>query len=185
MTISSKNCLGTNYTKNNIAQTISLVNESVLWYCDTIKYMKVLSENRKGAFDYNILEKYEAGIVLFGQEVKSIKTGHINLGGGYVVIRQEEPFLIGIKVPPYQPNNVGANYDQERSRKLLLNKKEIDYLIGKSSQKGFSMIPLKIYEKNGRIKLEFGLAKGKKKYDKKESIKKRDIQREINRELGE
>lgn len=146
---------------------------------------KVYSENKKGEFDYNVLEKFEAGLVLFGQEVKSIKTGHINLAGGYVVIRAEEPYLIGIKVPPYQPNNAGADYGDERNRKLLLNKKEIDYLAGKSSQKGFSLIPLKIYEKSGRIKLEFGLAKGKKKFDKKEKIKKRDVARETARELSE
>ena len=147
--------------------------------------MRIFSENKKALFDYNILESFEAGIVLFGQEVKSIKTGHINLAGSYVVFQQGEPFLMGVKIPPYQPKNVGASYNQERERKLLLNKKEIDYLSGKSSQKGFSLIPLKIYEKNGRIKLEFGLAKGKKKYDKKEKIKKRDIEREINRELSE
>ena len=146
--------------------------------------MKIFSENKKGLFDYNILERYEAGMVLFGQEVKSIKTGHINLAGGYVAIRSEEPYLIGVKVPPYQPKNVGANYGEDRARKLLLNKKEIDYLIGKTKTKGFSLIPLKIYEKNGRIKLEFGLAKGKKKYDKKEKIKKRDVEREVNRELS-
>jgi len=146
--------------------------------------MKIFSENKKARYDYNILEKFEAGIVLLGQEVKSIKTGHINLSGSYVALRGKEPYLIGVKVPPYQPNNVGANYNENRERKLLLNKKEIDYLIGKSSQKGFSLIPLKIHEKHGRIKLEFGLAKGKKKYNKKEKIKKRDIDREVNRELS-
>jgi len=146
--------------------------------------MKIFSENKKGLFDYEILDKFEAGIVLFGQEVKSIKTGHINLAGSYVTLRQEEPYLIGVKVHPYQPNNAGADYNQERERKLLLTKKEINELIGKSNQKGFSLVPLKIYEKNGRIKLEFGLAKGKKKYDKKEKIKKRDVEREINRELS-
>ncbi|MEK7540737.1 MAG: SsrA-binding protein SmpB [Patescibacteria group bacterium] len=146
--------------------------------------MKIFSENKKAFYDYEILEKFEAGLVLLGQEVKSIKTGHINLAGSYVVLRGEEPYLIGIKVPPYQPNNVGADYNEDRERKLLLNKKEINYLIGKSAQKGFSLIPLKIYEKSGRIKLEFGLAKGKKKYDKKEKIKKKDTDREINRELN-
>ncbi|HQK63683.1 MAG TPA: SsrA-binding protein SmpB [Candidatus Staskawiczbacteria bacterium] len=146
--------------------------------------MKIYSENRKAGFDYNILEKFEAGIVLFGQEVKSIKTGHINLAGSYVVIRSLEPLLIGVKVPPYQPNNAGADYNEARERKLLLNKKEIDYLAAKIKQKGFSLIPLKIYEKSGRVKLEFGLAKGKKKYDKKEAIKKRDIERDIRTELG-
>lgn len=146
--------------------------------------MKVFSENKKGYFDYNILEKYEAGIVLYGQEVKSIKTGHINLGGSYVTLKAGEPYLVGIKVPPYQPNNAGADYNENRERKLLLNKKEIDFLMGKASQKGFSLIPLKIYEKHGRIKLEFGLAKGKKKYDKKAKIKKRDTDMEVNRELS-
>jgi len=147
--------------------------------------MKVYSENKKALFDYEVLERFEAGIVLFGQEVKSIKTGHINLAGSYVTLTSGEPFLVGVKVPPYQPNNAGADYNEERQRKLLLNKKEIDYLIGKTKTKGFSLIPLKIYEKNGRIKLEFGLAKGKKKYNKKEKIKKRDIERDTNRELSE
>jgi SsrA-binding protein len=150
-----------------------------------MKEVRVYSENKKGIFDYEILEKFEAGLVLFGQEVKSIKTGHINLAGSYVVLRQEEVYLIGVNIPPYQPNNAGADYNQQRDRKLLLNKKEISFLIGKAAQKGFSLIPLKIYEKGGRIKLEFGLAKGKKKYDKKEQIKKRDIEREVNRELSE
>ena len=157
--------------------------------------MKIYSENKKAGFDYEILEKYEAGVVLFGQEVKSIKTGHINLSGSYVVIRGParnaahsaaggEPFLIGVKVPPYQPNNAGADYDEERPKKLLLNKKEINELIGKTKQKGFSLIPLKVYDNNGRIKLEFGLARGKRKYNKKEKIKERDVEREINRELS-
>lgn len=146
--------------------------------------MKVFSENKKAFYNYNILEKYEAGVVLFGQEVKSIKTGHINLAGSYVVLKGGEPYLVGIKVPPYQPNNAGADYNESRERKLLLNKKEINYLIGKSAQRGFSLIPLKIYEKNGRIKIEFGLAKGKRKFDKKEKIKSRDVEREVNRELS-
>ena len=151
---------------------------------DKVNLMKVFSENKKALFNYEILENFEAGLVLFGQEVKSIKTGHINLAGSYVTLISGEPFLVGVKVPPYQPNNAGADYNDERQRKILLNKKEIDYLIGKTKVKGFSLIPLKIYDKNGRIKLEFGLAKGKKKYNKKEKIKKRDIEREVNRELS-
>ena len=146
--------------------------------------MKVYSENKKAGFDYEILEKFEAGMVLFGQEVKSIKTGHINLSGSYITLMSGEPFLVGVKVPPYQPNNAGGGYKEERQRKLLLNKKEIDYLIGRTKTKSFSLIPLKIYEKNGRIKLEFGLAKGKKQYNKKEKIKKRDVERDVNRELS-
>lgn len=145
--------------------------------------MNIYTENKKAHYDYQILEKYEAGLVLTGQEVKSIKGGHINLSGSYVVFHQGEPTLIGAKVPPYQPKNAPVDYNSEKSRKLLLNKKEIDYLTGKANEKGFSLIPLKVYEKNGRIKLEFGLAKGKKKYDKKEKIKKKDLERQIRKGL--
>lgn len=146
--------------------------------------MEIYSENRKAYYDYEIIEKYEAGLILQGQEVKSIKTGHINLSGSYVVFKGLEPYLIGAKIPPYQPKNAPSDYNPEQSRKLLLNKREINYLFGKTNEKGFSLIPLKVYEKNGRIKLEFGLAKGKKKFDKKEKIKKRDIEREIKRDLS-
>lgn len=146
--------------------------------------MQIFSENKKAFYDYNILEKYEAGLILIGQEVKSIRTGHINLLGSYIVFKSAEPFLVGAKIPPYQPKNAPADYNPERERKILLNKKEIIYLSGKSNERGFSLIPLKIYSKDGKIKLEFGLAKGKKKYDKKEKIKKRDSDREISRELN-
>ena len=141
------------------------------------------SENKKAHFDYEIIEKYEAGLVLQGQEVKSIKTGHINLTGSYVVMQGQEPYLIGAKIPPYKPKNTPTDNNHEQSRKLLLNKKEINYLIGKVNERGFSLIPLKIYEQNGRIKLEFALAKGKKKFDKKEQIKKRDVERDMQREF--
>ena len=147
--------------------------------------MKVFSENKKAGFDYEILEKFEAGLVLVGTEVKSIRGGHIALAGSYVVLRNEEAFLIGAKIPAYQPKNAPDGYNPERQRKLLLSKKEINYLIGKSNMRGFSLVPLKIYSKDARIKLEFGLAKGKKKFNKKEKIKKRDIEREVNRELSE
>lgn len=146
--------------------------------------MQVYAENRKAHFDYEVLDKYEAGLVLQGQEVKSIKGGHMNLNGSYVVFVHGQAVLIGAKVPPYQPKNTPEDYNPEQSRKLLLNKKEIDYLYGKSQEKGFALIPLKVYEKSGRIKLEFGLAKGKKKYDKKEKIKERDVERQTRRELG-
>ena len=145
--------------------------------------MKVYSDNKKAHYDYEIIEKYEAGLVLTGQEVKSIKTGHINLAGSYVVTQGGLPMLIGAKVPPYQPKNAPVDYNPERRRRLLLNKKEIDYLAGRANEKGFSLIPLKVYENNGRIKLEFGVARGKKKFDKKEKIKKRDVERDISREF--
>lgn len=143
--------------------------------------MKIYAENKKATYDYEILEKYEAGLVLAGQEVKSIRGGHMHLAGSYVIFNQGNPELVGSKVPPYQPNNAPVDYQTERSRKLLLNKKELTYLVGKAQEKGFSLIPLKVYDKNGRIKLEFGLAKGKKKYDKKEKIKERDLDRQIRR----
>ncbi|MEK7562732.1 MAG: SsrA-binding protein SmpB [Patescibacteria group bacterium] len=146
--------------------------------------MKIYSENKKAYYDYEILEKFEAGLVLLGTEVKSIRGGHIALAGSYVILRDGEAFLIGSKVPAYQPKNAPDGYNSERQRKLLLSKKELNYLAGKSSMRGFSLVPLKIHANNGRIKLEFGLAKGKKKFNKKEKIKKRDIEREVNRELS-
>lgn len=148
-----------------------------------MKVMKVLSENKKAYFIYQILEKFEAGIALNGQEVKSIKLGRINLMGSYVVIRNKEVYLIGANVPPYQPKNAPSDYDPQRSRKLLLRKKEIDYLFGKSQQKGLTMIPLKVYTNNGKIKLEFGIGRGRKKFDKRETIKKRETEKEMKREL--
>lgn len=133
--------------------------------------------NKKGAFDYEILEKFEAGIALKGFEVKSIKTGRINLRGSFVTVKNSELYLTGANIPPYQPKNTPLDYDPTRSRKLLLNNKEIKYLIGKSQQKGLTLIPVRVYIKNNLIKLEFGVAKGKKKYDKREIIKKREFER--------
>ena len=152
--------------------------------------MKVLTENKKAYFNYEILEKFEAGISLIGQEVKAIKTRGVNLAGTYVVLKgptkdgYPEVFWIGAKIFPYQPRNAPPDYNKERSRKLLLRKSEIKYLIGKSRQRGLTFIPLKIYTtRSGKIKLEFAIAKGKKKFDKRESIKKREVEKEIQREL--
>jgi len=145
--------------------------------------VKTIIENKKAYFNYQVLEKFEAGISLIGQEVKSIKSGRINLAGSYVVLKGSEVFLIGANVPPYQPKNAPPDYNPERSRKLLLKKSEIKYLIGKVKQKGLTLVPLKIYTKRGKIKLEFGTAKGKKKVDKRELIKKREVEREMEREL--
>jgi len=142
-----------------------------------------LAENKKAHYDYEILQEYEAGIVLTGQEVKSIRSGKISLKGSYVILKDEQAYLVGAKIPPYQPKNAPADYDPERFRKLLLNKSEIKQLIGKSKEKGLALIPLKIYTKHAKIKLAFGIGKGKKKTDKRENIKRREIQREIEREL--
>jgi len=145
--------------------------------------MKTLAENRKARFNYEILEKFEAGIVLKGFEVKSIKSGKASLTGSYVVFKQEEPYLLNCNIPPYQPKNTPSDYDPTRLRKLLLNQSEIKYLLGKSQQKGLTLVPLRMYTKGGKIKLEFGLGRGRKKVQKKELLKKRTVDREIEREL--
>jgi len=151
--------------------------------------VKILAQNKKAYLNYEIQEKFEAGISLVGQEVKSLKTRGVNLAGSYVILKQSllagipEVFWIGAKIPPYQPKNTPSNYNPERMRKLLLKKTEIKYLIGKTEQKGLTLIPLKVYTINGKIKLEFGIAKGKKKFDKRAQIQKREIEREIQRRL--
>jgi len=147
--------------------------------------MRMFAENKKAYFKYKILEKIEAGIALIGQEVKSIKLGRINLTGSYVVVRNEEIYLIGCNVPAYQPKNAPKDYNSERSKKLLLKKSEIKQLIGKTQQKGLTLIPLKVYAKKGIIKIEFGIVKVLKKVDKREKIKKRDVERTIQRTLRE
>ncbi len=145
--------------------------------------MKPLAQNKKAYFDYEILETFDAGIVLIGQEVKAIKTGHISLKGAYVVIKNNELFLIGANIPAYQPKNAPKDYEPERPRKLLLKKAEIKHLIGKSRQKLLTLIPVKVYTKRGKIKLEFGIGRGKRKVDKRETIKKREFDREKRRML--
>jgi len=145
--------------------------------------MKTLAENRKSSYDYELLESYEAGLVLYGHEVKAIKTGHVSLVGSYVVNKENEFYLLNALIPAYQPANTPKDYDPQRSRKLLLKKSEIRSLIGKSRAKGLTLIPLRLYTKKSKIKLEFALARGKRKVDKRETIKKRDMEREIGRRL--
>src|SRR3989344_4804192 len=129
--------------------------------------MKTLAENRKAYFDYEILEKFEAGMVLTGQEVKSIRSGRINLAGSYIILRRPadggspEAFLLNAQIPPYQPTNSPPDYDPAHSRKLLLHKSEIKYLIGKAQDKRLTLAPLRVYTKKNKIKLEFGLGKGR------------------------
>lgn len=145
----------------------------------------ILAQNKKAFFDYEILEKFEAGIVLIGQEVKAIKSGRISLRGAYVILKGNEVFLIGCHIPAYQPKNAPPDYNPERTRKLLLKKSEIKSLIGKSKLKGLTLMPLKVYTKKSRIKVEVGLGKGKRKADKRELIRKREMEREIKRTLRE
>lgn len=145
--------------------------------------MTDISVNRRAYFDYQILETYEAGIELLGFEVKAVKTGHMNLAGSYAVIKDNGAWLLNATIPPYQPKNTPADYDPGRSRRLLLHKSEIKELIGKAAQKGLTIVPLRMYTKRGRVKILIGLAKHKKAADKRETIKKRDTEREIRRTL--
>ncbi|MBU2109659.1 SsrA-binding protein SmpB [Patescibacteria group bacterium] len=145
--------------------------------------MAVLLENRKAKFDYEILETFEAGLVLAGWEVKSLRNKRGSLAGGHIIIRGNEVYAVGIDIPPYQPNNMPTNFEEQRTLKLLLSKKEIKYLTGKLSQKGLTVVPLKVYTKGRKIKIEIGLAKGKKKFDKREKIKERETKRDIARAM--
>ena len=142
-----------------------------------------IANNRTASFDYEILDTYEAGIELFGFEAKSVKTGRINLTGSFVVIQREQAWLINTTIPAYQPKNAPKDYDPLRTRRLLLHKKQIKELIGASAQKGLTIVPLKVYNKKGFIKILIGLGRHKKQQDKRETIKKRETQKEIRREL--
>lgn len=141
--------------------------------------MSTYVTNDKARYDYEILEKYEAGLVLAGHEVKAIRNNKVSIRGAYVKIFDSEAYLVGAIVSPYQPGNVPVDYDPQRSRKLLLKKSELKYLIGKSQEKGLTLVPLKVFDAHGIIKLELGVGRGKKKYDKRETIKKRETERKI------
>ncbi|MDR3519655.1 MAG: SsrA-binding protein SmpB [Candidatus Pacebacteria bacterium] len=143
------------------------------------------TENRKARFNYEILEKYETGIELLGTEVKSVRAGQMSLEGAFVIIRGGEAFLINANIPPYQPKNSPKDYDPLKNRKLLLTKKEIAELAGSEKNKSLTIVPISVYNKNRKIKVEIALVKGKKKFDKRETIKKRDTDREIRRDFKE
>jgi SsrA-binding protein len=143
--------------------------------------MATYANNPKAGFDYEIQEKMEAGLVLSGHEVKAVRNNKISIKGVYVKILSGEAWLVGAIISPYQANNVPADYDPQRSRKLLLKRSEIKYLIGKSQEKGLTLVPLKVFDAHGLIKLEIGIGRGKKKYDKRETIKKRETERKIRR----
>jgi SsrA-binding protein len=143
------------------------------------------AENRKARFNYEILEKYETGIELLGTEVKSVRAGQMSLEGAFVIARGGEAFLINANIPPYQPKNSPKDYDPLKNRKLLLTKKEIAELAGSEKNKSLTILPISVYNKNRKIKVEIALCKGKKKFDKRETIKKRDTDREIRRDFKE
>jgi len=144
--------------------------------------MKIVTQNRKAFHDYSIEETVEAGIILTGTEVKSLRQGKANLKDSYVIVKGSEVLLLNCHISPYEHGNI-MNHDPVRTRKLLLHKKEIARIQGKAVQKGYSLIPLKIYFKGSLAKVEIGLARGKKTFEKRDAIKKREADREIERAM--
>jgi SsrA-binding protein len=147
------------------------------------KSIKVVTKNRKAYHDYAIEKTYQAGIVLQGSEIKSIRANNINLRDGFVQEKNGELWLIGVQISPYEQASIFGHTDPVRPRKLLLHKKEIAQLIAQSRERGYTIVPTMVYLERGLAKIEIGLAKGKKQYDKRESIAKRDADREIRRAL--
>lgn len=144
--------------------------------------LKLVANNKKAYHDYFIEEKYEAGLVLHGTEVKSLRMGKCSIKEAFIRIENGEVFIYGMHISPYEKGNI-FNKDPLRVRKLLLHKSQIQKLIGNSAEKGYTIVPLQVYFSNGRAKIEIGLAKGKKLYDKRQDIAKRDQKREAEKEL--
>ncbi len=144
--------------------------------------VKLIANNKKAYHDYFIEEKFEAGIVLFGTEVKSLRMGKCSIKEAYVHIKDGEAFIYGMNISPYEKGNI-FNKDPLRERKLLMHKAEIGKLAGKQAEKGFTLMPLQVYLSHGRVKVEIGVAKGKKLYDKRQDIAKKDMRRETEREF--
>lgn len=143
--------------------------------------MTLIAENRRARFDYHIEERFEAGIVLEGWEVKAIRAGQVQLTDGYVVIRDGELSLIGLRINALRTASTHVKPEADRTKKLLMHKAEIRRLIGKVEQRGFTLVPLNLHYKNGRVKVDVALAKGKAQHDKRETEKKRDWERERGR----
>jgi len=145
--------------------------------------MSDLAQNKKARFDYEILDKYEAGLVLRGHEVKAVRAGQVSLKGSFISVRtkngKSELYLVGAQISPYKSAGPLPEYNQTRERKLLLKKGEINQLLGKKQTEGLTLIPLKIYTNHSFLKLEFAVARGKKKYDKREAIKRREVDRNL------
>ena len=146
--------------------------------------IKVVSTNKKARFEFFILETFEAGLVLKGTEIKSVRSGQISLQEAYVRTNGAEIWLVGAHIAPYEHASA-FQHDPKRDRKLLMHKKEIRKLYDEVRIKGMTLVPIRVYLKGGRAKLEIGLAKGKKQYDKRESIKERDVEREVSRNKGD
>ncbi len=145
--------------------------------------MEDYAYNKRAGFDFELLEKFEAGISLLGTEVKSVRAGHMSLRGAFVTIHNGDAYLTNATIPPWQVANTPASYDPTRSRKLLLNASELKYLIGKVTTTGLTIVPIRVYNNRSVIKAEIALAKGKKQYHKKEKRKEADIKRDVERML--
>ncbi len=143
--------------------------------------IKIISDNRQARFLYEILETFEAGIELVGTEVKSARAGRVNLRDGYALIRNGEAMLLNVHISPYQASGEYFNHDPRRSRRLLLHRREISKLIGQVEQKGLTLVPLKMYFKGSWVKVSIGLGKGKKLHDKRETLKRREDERDMAR----
>ncbi|NUM55398.1 MAG: SsrA-binding protein SmpB [Candidatus Hydrogenedentes bacterium] len=143
---------------------------------------KIVIQNRRARHDYHVLEKHEAGIELRGTEVKSLRAGHIVLKDAYADVTDGEMFLVGVHINPYEQGTVW-NHDPERKRKLLMHKREIAKLGAQVAEKGYTLVPLSVYFKEGRAKVEIGLCKGKQTFDKRDTIRDREVKREIDRAM--
>jgi SsrA-binding protein len=144
--------------------------------------MKLIAENRRARHDYELLDRYEAGLVLTGTEVKSLRQGRASVAQAYAEVRDGEAWLVNASIATYDPGNI-ANHEPERPRKLLLHKREIASLIGKVQERGFTLVPTRLYFKDGRAKVELALARGKERHDKRRDIARRDADRQIERAL--
>lgn len=145
--------------------------------------MKILAINKRAHLDYDIGNRYEAGLVLSGQEVKSVKTGHVSIKGSFVTLKSGELYLTNATIPPYPHAGDLPGYEPTHPRKLLLKKSEIRHLIGKSKVEGLTLVPLRVYTKNRYCKLEFGVGKGRKKHDKRSVIAEREARRRMERTM--
>ena len=145
--------------------------------------MSNYAENRKARFDYELMEEFEAGLELDGPEVKSVRAGKMSLAGSFVSVRGGEAFLLNAEVAPYQPKNLKADYDPKRARKLLMTKDELSKLAIAEATKGLTIVPITVCNKGRFIKCRVAIARGKKEFDKRESIKKRDTERDLKRSL--
>ncbi len=158
-------------------------NQRLIMTTDKTTPIKIISDNRQARFLYEILDTYEAGIELVGTEVKSIRAGRVNLRDGYGLIRNGEAWLLNVHISPYNASGEYFNHDPRRTRKLLLHKKEINKLIGLLEQQGLTLVPLKMYFKKGLVKISLGVGKGKKLHDKRETLKRRQDERDMARAM--